>query len=507
MTEYRALVKDGHKVIRMLSKKADSVVLHMQDADDKDYVLRIYSQEKKVYRVLAQRAFKNMPDVRATYIKDGFFLVEEEYVDGVSMQEMVSGGARFEHDRAAQIATEVCRAAAFIHENGFIHRDIKPEHVLLTPEGRIVLIDLDSAMEIRPDKLNDTQLLGTAMYAAPEQFGLTRSDVRTDIYAIGIFLNEIVTGYHPAVKQYREGVLAEIITKCISMNPEDRYQSAEDLAAALSRPHAPKKTNGRLIAILGTAAAVILAAIIFIVPGGEIEDTVTPDDIKPPVTETTPDAKLNQQASVLTLPEGCLPLYKEIQRSPIYYNSRSGAQSAPLYTDDGVLIDQSYHVYADEAIGEIIGWNHEFGGYELYSRGCKTGATGYIHAEKDGKHYVMPVIIQGEIMSIYSGLPDYNDFAKSYLEPQPGKIPGELDHIIWEYEAGKETVLYIVINGGFDKLIPQCTNEHVTIEKYQGEANWPYPIFTLTFRNPEGGDVPFEIKSNYDRRVLRFIEK
>ena len=507
MTEYRALVKEGHKVIRILSKKADSVVLHMQDTDDKDYILRIYSQEKKVYRVLTQRAFENMPYIRETYIKDGFFLVEEEFIDGVSLQEMVSGGARFEHDRAAQITAEVCRAAAFLHENGFIHRDIKPEHVLLTPEGRIVLIDLDSAMEIRPDKLNDTQLLGTAMYAAPEQFGLTRSDVRTDIYAIGIFLNEIVTGYHPAVKQCREGALAGIITKCISMNPEDRYQSAEDLAEALSRPHVPKKINSRLIAILGAAAAVILAAIIFIAPGGEIEDPVTPDDIKPPVTEITPDTKLNQQASVLTLPEGCLPLYKEIQRSPIYYNSRSGAQSAPLYTDDGVLIDQSYHVYADEAIGEIIGWNPEFGGYELYSRGCKTGATGYIHAEKDGKHYVMPVIIQGEIMSIYSGLPDYNDFAKSYLEPQPGMTPGELDHITWEYEAGKDTVLYIVINGGFDKLIPQCTNEHVTIERYQGETNWPYPIFTLTFRSPEGGDVPFEVKSDYGRQVLRFIEK
>ena len=73
MTEYRALVKEGHKVIRILSKKADSVVLHMQDTDDKDYILRIYSQEKKVYRVLTQRAFENMPYIRETYIKDEFF--------------------------------------------------------------------------------------------------------------------------------------------------------------------------------------------------------------------------------------------------------------------------------------------------------------------------------------------------------------------------------------------------------------------------------------------------
>ncbi|MBR3706012.1 MAG: serine/threonine protein kinase [Firmicutes bacterium] len=498
MTEYRALVKEGHKVIRILSKKADSVVLHIQDTDDKDYILRIYSQEKKVYRVLTQRAFENMPYIRETYIKDEFFLVEEEFIDGVSLQEMVSGGARFEHDRAAQITAEVCRAAAFLHENGFIHRDIKPEHVLLTPEGRIVLIDLDSAMEIRPDKLNDTQLLGTAMYAAPEQFGLTRSDVRTDIYAIGIFLNEIVTGYHPAVKQCREGALAGIITKCISMNPEDRYQSAEDLIRALEMPKQRGKKKW-VIAICAALMAVAMAATFVLLP----EPPADEGENNLPDYKNTPVINDTEQI----LPDGLLPMYKEIQRDPVYYNIRTGCQSAPLYTENGEWIDQTYHVYADEEIGIITGWNAKYGGFTLDSTGTQTGASGYVHAEKDNLHYVIPVIVLGEPMSIYSELPDFDDIGKGYLEPEAGHMPGDSYSISWQYERNKDEILYVVLMSGFRDLEPECVNKYVTLEPFTGEVNWPYRVYKLTFNNPDGGYTPFEIRSSENIQVFRFYEK
>ena len=75
---------------------------------------------------------------------------------------------------------------------------------MLTPEGKVYLIDLDAAMQLAPEKKSDTQLLGTAVYAAPEQFGLTRSDVRTDVFAVGIFLNTLLTG-GGAVPQRRPG--------------------------------------------------------------------------------------------------------------------------------------------------------------------------------------------------------------------------------------------------------------------------------------------------------------
>jgi len=76
-------------------------------------------------------------------------------------------------------------------------------------------------------------LIGTALYAAPEQFGLTRSDVRSDVYALGILLNEMLTGNHPTVMQYRKGRLGKIIETCTKINPDDRYQSMDELMAVL----------------------------------------------------------------------------------------------------------------------------------------------------------------------------------------------------------------------------------------------------------------------------------
>lgn len=67
----------------------------------------------------------------------------------------------------------------------------------------------------------------------PEQFGLTRSDQRTDIYAVGILLNELLTGVHPAIETYKEGFLGNVIATCINMNPSDRYQTVKELINAL----------------------------------------------------------------------------------------------------------------------------------------------------------------------------------------------------------------------------------------------------------------------------------
>ena len=126
-------------------------------------------------------------------------MVEEEYIAGISLQEMIDGGERMEEARAAALIASLCRTLSELHAMGIIHRDVKPEHILLTPEGNVYLIDFDAAMQLAPEKQSDTRLLGTAIYAAPEQFGLTRSDVRTDIFAVGISLNILLTGVHPAV--------------------------------------------------------------------------------------------------------------------------------------------------------------------------------------------------------------------------------------------------------------------------------------------------------------------
>lgn len=164
-----------------------------------------------VYAALSGHNCIYLPAVYRFYAAEGLYFVEEEYIDGISAAELLQGGEHCSKTRTLEITKAVLGAAEELHRKGFIHRDIKPEHILLTADGRIVLVDLGASTQIRPEKSGDTQLLGTAGYAAPEQFGFSRSDARTDIYAVGILLNELLTGVHPSVKLYRAGNLGQII--------------------------------------------------------------------------------------------------------------------------------------------------------------------------------------------------------------------------------------------------------------------------------------------------------
>ncbi len=198
--DYSGIITDLKlKQIRELSNKKNSAVFTAVREDGAVFVMRIYEREMAAYRMLAGKDLPGIPKVYRCYDAQGYFLVEEEYIDGISLQEMIDGGERMEEARAAALIASLCRTLSELHAMGIIHRDVKPEHILLTPEGNVYLIDFDAAMQLAPEKQSDTRLLGTAIYAAPEQFGLTRSDVRTDIFAVGISLNILLTGVHPAV--------------------------------------------------------------------------------------------------------------------------------------------------------------------------------------------------------------------------------------------------------------------------------------------------------------------
>lgn len=288
--EYSQIIAERRvNLIEELSNKEDSAVLLVsQDACGADgagatgdasgggsencagFVLRIYKHEMRGYELIEGRNIDGLPKVRRCYREQGYFLVEEEYIDGISLQEMIDGGERMEEARAVRVVSSICGTLSSLHALGIIHRDVKPEHLMVTPEGKIYLIDLDAAMQLAPEKKSDTRLLGTATYAAPEQFGLTRSDRRTDIFAVGILLNILLTGAHPTVKQYRSGDLAKIIAKCTEMNPAYRYQTADELIfdlkhAVLSEKRAKRR---KLYKIAGGIAGVILLILVILIFDG-----------------------------------------------------------------------------------------------------------------------------------------------------------------------------------------------------------------------------------------------
>ncbi|MDE7247987.1 MAG: protein kinase, partial [Lachnospiraceae bacterium] len=135
----------------------------------------------------------------------------------------------------------------YLHGRGIIHRDIKPSNLIMADDGHIRLIDFDAARMPKAEQEQDTHLLGTRGYAAPEQYGFAQTDERTDIYSLGITLERLL-GENFQRPRYRK-----ILHKCSDLDPNKRYQSVREVQEAFFQ-----KKQKR---ICGCAVACVLAVI------------------------------------------------------------------------------------------------------------------------------------------------------------------------------------------------------------------------------------------------------
>lgn len=183
------------------------------------------------------------PRLYEAFETEGIFTVIEEYVNGVTLEEYMMGEPLAE-DVAVKIARQVCRALLELHHATpmIVYRDIKAENIMITTEGNVKLIDFNISRSFQEGKKRDTVLLGTAEYAAPEQFGYFQSDNRTDIYAFGILFNYMLTGKFP-VEYINEGKFSGLIAKCIELEPSKRYQSIEEILRELGENDEQKEIS------------------------------------------------------------------------------------------------------------------------------------------------------------------------------------------------------------------------------------------------------------------------
>lgn len=193
-------------------------------------------QNREIFRLLQQNHYPYTPKIVELIEKDGQLVVIEQYINGTNLQALLEEKL-FTEEETRELILQLCRILQPLHqtEPPIIHRDIKPSNIMVDDSGRLWLIDFDASKCFDPDKDRDTVLMGTADYAAPEQYGFSQSDPRTDIYSIGVLMNKMLTGQTPQNRLY-EGALAPIIKKCTSLRPQDRYASTSKLASALQNP-------------------------------------------------------------------------------------------------------------------------------------------------------------------------------------------------------------------------------------------------------------------------------
>jgi serine/threonine-protein kinase len=184
-----------------------------------------------------------------------------EWVDGRLLRAILNEQGKLPIERAVKLALGICEALDYMHKHGVVHRDLKPENIMVDGEDRIKLIDFGIAMKEDARRLTfagPSPMLGTPDYIAPEQVKGQRGDQRSDIYALGIMLYEMLTGETPfagpsplavmnerllndpkPARRLRAEISAEfeeILFRALEREPRHRYQTASEMAWELEHP-------------------------------------------------------------------------------------------------------------------------------------------------------------------------------------------------------------------------------------------------------------------------------
>lgn len=174
-------------------------------------------------------------------------VIIEEYISGVTLRAYLEEKGRLSAAEVSGLMVGICEALAQIHAQGIVHRDLNPDNIMLSGDGVVKLIDFGIAREVKEDKLQDTAILGTVGYAAPEQFGFSQTDERTDIYALGVLMNVLLTGALPQQERCKISPFDEAVARCIELDPDKRFQSASQLREALGLPDAGRESGGNFV--------------------------------------------------------------------------------------------------------------------------------------------------------------------------------------------------------------------------------------------------------------------
>src|ERR1700686_1717708 len=184
--------------------------------------------------------------------EDGLFFITMELVEGRSLQNLLDAGQMFPLPRVLRIMEQTCSALQFAHDRNIVHRDIKPGNLMLTPDDTVKVTDFGTAKILQFGTVQQTaHVMGTPSYMSPEQVKGKIVDGRSDIFALGVVLYEMVTGEKPFPGQHITTVIYKIVNeepvppkqvdptihagisavvmKALAKDPDVRYQSCREM--------------------------------------------------------------------------------------------------------------------------------------------------------------------------------------------------------------------------------------------------------------------------------------
>lgn len=239
-----------------------------QKNDGKLYVAKCYN--KKLYPfvhesdILKSLHYSGLPVLTDEFQNDRMVCIVRKYIEGEPLDQYIAEN-NLNKKEVIGICLQLCDILTYLHcqKEPVIHRDIKPQNIIVKPDGKISLIDFDISRVYHADAKTDTQFFGTREFAPPEQYGFSQTDCRADIYSMGVVMGWMLTGEigtKEVLGKLDHDRLAGIYKRCTAFSPENRFTSAAKLKAALNHVDSEhKKTAISWMAAILSCIAVLCA--------------------------------------------------------------------------------------------------------------------------------------------------------------------------------------------------------------------------------------------------------
>jgi len=246
-----------YRCIELLHKTALATVeLAECSLDGKKYVKKTYHADKRnIFHSLLGISSPYLPKIYEVFFGEDTIVIEE-FIEGHTLEELITSKHKFKRDEIAKIFENLLSALSMLHKNKIIHRDIKPSNIIIRENGQAVLIDFSIARPYVFNQSCDTEQYGTVGYAAPEQFGFSQSDYRTDIYALGITMKAIVGA------RSTPGFVRKAVMRCAEFDPANRFQSISEIQKYIKRKRRKPKIIIFITILIFVAVMVVLAPVL-----------------------------------------------------------------------------------------------------------------------------------------------------------------------------------------------------------------------------------------------------
>lgn len=285
-----------HKLNRYVAIK----VMKSEFSEDKTFVSKFRAEAQSV----AGFTHPNVVNVYDVGDENGIYYIVMELVEGITLKKYIEKRGKLPFKEAVSIAIQVANGLDAAHKHHIVHRDIKPQNIIISKEGKVKVTDFGIAKVASSSTINSSSTMGSVHYISPEQARGGYSDERSDIYSLGITIFEMLTGTVPfdgdstvavAVQHIQDEIPApstvaadipvsidKIVIKCTQKKPDRRYQSAAelitDLKKSLVMPDEDFVVMAPMYAASGTAASVTADALNAKEVRAEEEDDILSDD-------------------------------------------------------------------------------------------------------------------------------------------------------------------------------------------------------------------------------------